>query len=106
MRASDADERREDENPPVIRRARVHDRDRLRGDVSTAAESRVSHAISRSRERVGEKSRQTYELTVGPEDKERLKMVSEAVNETMRLCELDVTTFRIRLSGERRRVRA
>ena len=43
---------------------------------------------------------------MGPEDKERLKMVSEVVNETMRLCELDVTTFRIRLSGGEARVRA
>lgn len=42
--------------------------------------------------------RQVYELTVAPEDKERLKMVSEVVNENVCLCDLDVTSFRIRLS--------
>lgn len=41
---------------------------------------------------------QVYELTVGPEDKERLKMISDVVNECVRLCDIDVTSFRIRLS--------
>ena len=40
-----------------------------------------------------------YELTVAPEDKERLKMMSDVVNENTRLCDMDVTSFRIRLSG-------
>ena len=39
-----------------------------------------------------------YELTVAPEDKERLKMMSDVVNENTRLCDMDVTSFRIRLS--------
>ena len=34
-----------------------------------------------------------------PEDKERLKMVSEVVNENVRLCDLDISSFRIRLSS-------
>lgn len=74
--------------------------------MSAAAESRVSHAVSGSSGSGKRSSWQTYELTVGPEDKERLKMMSEVVNETMKLCELDVTTFRIRLSGSEGRVRA
>ena len=39
-----------------------------------------------------------YELTVSPEDKERLKMMSDVVNENQRLCDIDLTKFRIRVS--------
>ena len=39
-----------------------------------------------------------YEVTVGLEDKERLKMVNEVVNENLQLGEIDVTHFRIRQS--------
>lgn len=39
-----------------------------------------------------------YELTVSPEDKERLKMMSDVVNENQRLCDIDLTQFRIRVS--------
>ena len=35
---------------------------------------------------------------MGPEDKERLKMISDVVNECVRVCDIDVTSFRIRLS--------
>ena len=40
--------------------------------------------------------RQTYELTVAAEDKERLKMMSDVVNESTRLCDIDLTQFRVR----------
>ena len=39
-----------------------------------------------------------YEVTIGLEDKERLKMVSEVVNENLQLGEIDVTHFKIRQS--------
>lgn len=39
------------------------------------------------------------------EDKERLKMVSDVVNESTRLCDIDLTQFRVRISGNGERAR-
>ena len=49
---------------------------------------------------VGASTEETYELTVAAEDKERLKMMSDVVNESTRLCDIDLTQFRVRISAK------
>ena len=82
-----------------VRGPDVHVRDAGDVDVPAAAESRETRAVSGESRAERAVLRQTYELTVAAEDKERLKMMSDVVNESTRLCDIDLTQFRVRISA-------